>query len=138
MYSDNENDGLFVIGAELFYDKETKELEHVNADLLGIYWEEQIWVVCAKDYDIAQIIQQLPMTCFLGWIKWEIRKEIPLKWLEKNLELYGKLPILEPRTGPPPKGPFFPRATVEFMEQLDKQRSEHYMEGEESVFDYYV
>ena len=64
MYSDNENDGLFVIGAELFYDKETKELEHVNADLLGIYWEEQIWVVCAKDYDIAQIIQQLPMTCF--------------------------------------------------------------------------
>lgn len=139
MYSDNENDGLFVLGVELFYEEETKEPIHVVAELLGIYWEEQIWVVGAIDNEhLNRILQYLPMSCFLGWDKWRVRKEIPLKWLEENLQLLGKLPILETQQSPPPKSPFFPRVSIEFMKNLDKRRSVFYAEDKMSVFDYYT
>lgn len=120
MYSENKNDGVFVYGVGVYCDPETYIPIHVTGELLGIYWRDQIWVVVFKDEKKRCKYKDLPPKAFFGADPWSIKKYIPLKWLEKNLLLYAKLPILDQPSKDPLPSPFFPRVTMEFMRKLEE------------------
>jgi hypothetical protein len=138
MYSKNDNDGIFVFGVEIYCDPETDDPIHVVGELLGIYWEDQIWIVILKDEKKRWKYRDISPKAFFGAEPWRIKKYIPLKWLEKNLLLYAKIPILNQPPKDPLPSPFFPRATVEFMKKLEKETEtlETYYTCN-SKFDYY-
>jgi hypothetical protein len=138
MYSRNNNDGIFVFGVELCCDPETHDPIHVVGELLGIYWENQIWIVVFKDEKKRWKYSDLSPKAFFGAEPWSIKKYIPLGWLEENLLLNAKLPILDQPSKDPLPSPLFPRATVEFMKKLEEKAGtwETY-ETCNSKFDYY-
>jgi len=138
MYSENKNNGIFVYGVEIFCDPETYIPIHVTGELLGIYWEDQIWVVIFKDEKKRWKYSDLSPKAFFGTEPWSIKKYIPLGWLEENLLLNAKIPILNQPPKDPLPSPLFPRATVEFMKKLEENAGtwETY-ETCSSKFDYY-
>ena len=139
MYSRNDNDGVFVYGVEIYCDPETHDPIHVVGELLGIYWEDQIWIVIFRDEKKRWKYKDLSPNAFFGTEPWIIRKFIPLKWLEENLQLYAKIPILNQPPKDPLPSPLFPRATTEFMKKLEERAEtlETY-ETCNSKFDYYL
>lgn len=139
MYSENKNDGIFVYGVEIYCDPETYIPIHVVGELLGIYWEDQIWVVVFKDEKKEwKYHRDLSPKAFFGAEPWSIKKYIPLKWLEKNLLLYAKIPILDQPSKDPLPSPFFPRTTIEFMKKLEKDAGTwRTYETCNTKFDYY-
>ena len=138
MYSRNDNDGIFVFGVEIYCDPKTHDPIHAVGELLGIYWEDQIWVVIFKDEEKRWKYKDISPKAFFGEEPWSIKKYIPLKWLEENLQLYAKIPILDQPPKDPLPSPFFPRATIEFMKKLEENAGtwETY-ETCSSKFDYY-